>query len=359
MITHPHINPVAIEIFGQPVHWYGLTYVGGLICAWFIAQTIKKNPLYADLKKLDIDSLILSAFFGIVIGGRLGYVLFYNPAHYFQHPLDILRIRDGGMSFHGGLIGVILAMWIVSRQLAKTTGAPLRIAFLRILDLAAVMTPPGLGLGRLGNFINIELPGRVTSADLPWAFNFGIPDELPRHPSPLYQMLIEGVILTVLMLFLARRRWHAGTLAGAFLVAYGTGRFFTEFFREPDQQLGFFLNYFSMGQLLCLPMIMLGAALLTYPRWWRWSPMVDEVPPAPVMEQADAIATNDTLTDDENHNAFGQRHGTWKQSFQTIVKHWYAWFADGNNDDDSDHQRKKIPILTRREKRRARKKKLG
>lgn len=249
MFVHPHPDPVAFAVFGLPVRWYGLMYLAGFLLAWLLARRLIRRPAFAALSRADVENLFAYAVVGVVLGGRLGYVLFYNPAHFWQNPAEIFMAWQGGMSFHGGLLGVIVAMWFLGK----------RARFLRFADLAAILAPVGLGLGRLGNFINAELPGRAAAEGLPWAVDFG--DGVARHPSPLYQFFVEGVLLGALMLFLARRPRPAGFLAGAFLSAYAAGRFFTEFFRQPDAHLGLFAGL-SMGQILSLPMFVLGVWLV-------------------------------------------------------------------------------------------------
>lgn len=286
MFIHPHPNPVAFEVFGFGVHWYGLMYLAGFIIAWFIGRRLLRYDWFSPLRGIYLEDFITASALGVVIGGRLGYALFYNPAYYFQHPIEVFYLWEGGMSFHGGLIGVIVALLVVAKLHAlpawaheeqKTDAALQSVTstkhtFLRLFDFAAVLTPPGLGLGRLANFINAELPGRVASAELPWAVVFGYPDNLPRHPSPLYQMLLEGGVIAVLMLWLVRRPHPPGWLAGVFLSAYAVARFGIEFFREPDAHLGLLFINLSMGQLLSLPMLLIGLAMiyrLQLARMWR------------------------------------------------------------------------------------------
>lgn len=267
MIIHPHPNPVAFEVFGFGVHWYGLMYLAGFALAWAMGRHLLRQQNFTSLHGLVMEDFIVAAVLGVVLGGRLGYVLFYQPAHFLAQPQEIALLWRGGMAFHGGLIGVIVSLWVLAYVHARRHSAvSLRTAFLRLLDFAAVLTPPGLGLGRLGNFINAELPGRVASAELPWAVVFGVPDDLPRHPSQLYQMGVEGVLLTLLMWGLSRRAHAPGWLGAAFISAYALGRFAMEFFREPDSHLGLLFLQLSMGQWLSLPMFLLGIAMMYHLR---------------------------------------------------------------------------------------------
>ena len=292
MIAHPNFDPVAIEIFGFGIHWYGIMYLLGLAIAWGIGHQLVKRPSFSPLRGLEMEDLIVAAAIGIILGGRLGYVLFYNPTYFAAHPVQIFYLWKGGMSFHGGLLGVIVSLWILAKIHAITdireklaaegdmdsaedsdvleTVTSHKNIFLRLVDFAAALTPPGLGLGRLGNFINGELPGRVTSPDLPWAMSFSHIDYLPRHPSQLYQMFYEGILLTALMLYLVRTPRAPGVLAGAFLIAYAVGRFFIEYFREPDAHLGLLFLQLSMGQLLCVPMFLLGLVMVYRTRINVW-----------------------------------------------------------------------------------------
>ena len=257
MIMYPDIDPVVFRIFGWPVHWYGVMYMLAFACAAVIGRRLLRASAFADLRCLDLENLLLAGIAGVLAGGRLGYVLFYNPAFYASQPLKIIQVWDGGMSFHGGLLGVIVALWMYARRH--------RLPFLRVVDFVAVLVPAGLGLGRIGNFINGELPGRAAAADLPWSMIFPH-DAVARHPSSLYQALLEGAVLGALMILMARRRRSAGFLAGVFLAGYALCRLFSEFFREPDAHLGLLLGGLSMGQLLSAPMLIVGVMLLFLPQ---------------------------------------------------------------------------------------------
>lgn len=258
MIAHPDIDPTAFEVFGWPVRWYGLMYLLAFAAAYFWGRRLLRRAAFAGLRRLVMDDMLLAGVVGVVFGGRLGYVLFYNPAFYADNPGQIFRLWDGGMSFHGGLLGVATALFFYSRRAG--------FSFLRTADFAAMLAPIGLGLGRIGNFINGELPGRVASADLPWAMIFP-GDSVARHPSPLYQAFLEGAMLFALMVFFATRRRPAGFLSGVFLVGYAISRMISELFREPDAHIGFIFGGVSMGQLLSVPMLLGGVALLWLDKW--------------------------------------------------------------------------------------------
>lgn len=251
MLTYPDLDPVAIQIGPVAVHWYGLMYAAAFALGWWILQRRRQRlGLTAD----QVGDLAFYVILGVILGGRLGYVLFYNPAFYAAHPLQILAVWDGGMAFHGGLVGVVVAGIVFAQRYD-----------LRILELADYLTPVvpiGLGLGRIGNFINGELWGRTADPDLPWAMIFPHVDRLPRHPSQLYEALGEGLLLLAVVLAIDRLRLRPGRLFGAFLTGYGVVRFLLEYFRAPDPQLGLLALGLSMGQWLCLPMIAVGAWLL-------------------------------------------------------------------------------------------------
>jgi phosphatidylglycerol:prolipoprotein diacylglycerol transferase len=208
----------------------------------------------AGWKKEDLDDMLFYGVLGVVIGGRLGEVLFYNPVYYFSHPLEIFAIWKGGMSFHGGFLGVMLAMWLWARRKGRT--------LFEVLDFIAPMVPLGYAAGRVGNFINAELPGRVADPSLPWAMIWPNVDTLPRHPSPIYQALIDGVLLFVIVWLYARKPRPTMAVSGVFALGYGCARFFTEYFRTPDYTVSFAGVTISAGQMLSLPMIALGIVLL-------------------------------------------------------------------------------------------------
>jgi len=261
VLTYPDLNPIALKIGPLVIHWYGVMYgLAFLIGYALLRRRVKSEPYSGEpaWTKDDVANLIFYAVGGVLLGGRLGYVLFYKPTYYFTHPLDIVMIWDGGMSFHGGAIGVIVAIWLFIRREHRQ--------FLAVADLLVPAVPVGLGLGRIGNFINGELWGRPADPSLPWAMIFPQVDSTPRHPSQLYEFLLEGVLLFVLLALYDRRRPAAGCISGAFLVGYGIFRFTAEHFREPDSYLGVLGLGLSMGQWLCIPMMIAGIALW----WWSW-----------------------------------------------------------------------------------------
>jgi phosphatidylglycerol:prolipoprotein diacylglycerol transferase len=254
MLIAPDIDPVALHLGPVKVHWYGLMYLIGFLGAWWLGSVRAKRP-GSGWQPQEIADLIFYCALGVILGGRLGYVLFYNFAYYLKHPLEIFFIWSGGMSFHGGLLGVITAMWLYGRRTNR--------GFFRVADFVALLTPLGLGAGRLGNFINHELWGRVT--DVPWGMVFANAGPLPRHPSQLYEFLLEGVVLFIILWIHARRPRPPASVSGLFLFCYGIFRFIVEFVREPDAQLGYLaFGWVTMGQVLSLPMILLGIWLV----WW-------------------------------------------------------------------------------------------
>jgi phosphatidylglycerol:prolipoprotein diacylglycerol transferase len=255
-LPFPTIDPVAIAIGPVAIRWYALAYLVGILLGLAILRRLVARPGWRITGE-SLDDLLFYCVLGIILGGRLGYVLFYDPGQYLARPLEILAVWQGGMSFHGGLLGIVAACLLFARRHAVS---PLEVG-----DALAVAAPPGLLLGRIANFVNGELWGRPT--DLPWGVLFPDPRAggLPRHPSQLYEAALEGLLLGLVMLWLAgrpRRPEEAGRLAGAFLVGYGLCRVLVELVREPDPQLGHVLAGLTMGQLLSLPMIALGVVLL-------------------------------------------------------------------------------------------------
>ncbi|MCD6035868.1 MAG: lgt [Rickettsiales bacterium] len=254
-IGFPDIDPIIVSFGPFAIRWYALAYVVGILGGWwYIGKLNRREPQILSAKQF--DDIMLWAVFGIILGGRLGYVLFYQPAYFLSNPIEILQMWHGGMSFHGGLIGTILATYLFSRKN--------KLAFWSVVDLLACATPLGLGLGRLANFINGELYGRAT--DVAWAVMFPMGGFIPRHPSQLYEAFLEGVVLFSLLAWLAlktRARMQPGFISGVFLVGYATARMIVECFREPDEQLGFLLGgNVTMGQLLSLPMLLFGIYLM-------------------------------------------------------------------------------------------------
>jgi phosphatidylglycerol:prolipoprotein diacylglycerol transferase len=258
MINFPNFDPVAIHlnIFGGAfgIRWYSLAYMVGILLGWWlIMQENRRIPL-KNLTKPALDDMIMWAVLGIIIGGRLGYALFYKPDYYLPHPLEILLVWEGGMSFHGGLLGTIIAFFIFCRKY--------KINFLSLADLLACVAPIGLFFGRIANFINGELFGRVTDASVGMIFPTG--GDFPRHPSQLYEATLEGLVLLIIMLFLLKKtelRANAGKLGGIFLILYSFARIICEYFREPDAFLGFIYAGITMGQILSLPMLVVGLYL--------------------------------------------------------------------------------------------------
>ncbi|MBN8510596.1 MAG: prolipoprotein diacylglyceryl transferase [Burkholderiales bacterium] len=260
MLVHPQFDPVAVAIGPVQIHWYGLTYLVAFGLFLWLASLRVRQPWHAaqGWTRRDVEDLLFYGVLGVVLGGRLGYALFYKPAYYAAHPLEVLAVWQGGMSFHGGLLGVLAAMALFARRRGRR--------FLDVTDLIAPCVPTGLAAGRIGNFINGELWGRPADPSLPWAMVFPQSgSELPRHPSQLYQFALEGLLLFVLLWLYARRPRATGQVSGAFLAGYGVLRFAAEYFREPDAFLGLRAFGFSQGQWLSLPMIVLGAAM------WLWA----------------------------------------------------------------------------------------
>jgi phosphatidylglycerol:prolipoprotein diacylglycerol transferase len=255
VIAFPAIDPVLIQIGPIAIRWYALAYIAGLLLGWGYLRWLVQRPGWR-LTLEDLDDLLLYVVLGVVLGGRLGYVLFYKPGFYLAHPGDILAVWQGGMSFHGGMLGVIIAMAIFARRRG--------IAFFEIGDAVAAAVPIGLFFGRIANFINGELFGRAS--DVPWAMVFPHGGPEPRHPSQLYEAALEGLLLFFILYWFARRPYvpdAAGKIGGLFLIGYGLARSFVEFFREPDAHLGLLLSgNVTMGQILSLPMILIGLFLL-------------------------------------------------------------------------------------------------
>ncbi|MFN3769109.1 MAG: prolipoprotein diacylglyceryl transferase [Ectopseudomonas guguanensis] len=255
MLPYPQIDPVAIALGPLKIHWYGLMYLVGIGGAWWLASR-RLERFDASWSKEKLSDLVFWVAMGVILGGRLGYVFFYDFAAYVAEPAKILRVWEGGMSFHGGLIGVMLATWWFGKRNGKS--------FFELMDFIAPLVPIGLGAGRIGNFINAELWGKAT--DLPWAMVFPTdPEQLARHPSQLYQFALEGVALFTILWFYSRKPRPTMAVSGMFAACYGVFRFIVEFVRVPDAQLGYLAwGWLTMGQILCLPMILGGIGLIAY-----------------------------------------------------------------------------------------------
>ncbi|RYF81372.1 MAG: prolipoprotein diacylglyceryl transferase [Comamonadaceae bacterium] len=260
MLMYPQIDPVALQLGPVAIHWYGLTYLAAFGLFFFLATRRLGHQPYASVNlptpwtRRDVEDILFLGVMGVIVGGRLGYCLFYKPGYYLSHPLEIFFIWQGGMSFHGGLLGVIAAMlWY-----ARSRGRPVW----QVLDFIAPCVPTGLAAGRVGNFINGELWGRFASPDLPWAMVFPQSGSMqPRHPSQVYQFLLEGLLLFVILWLFARKERRERQVSAVFLIGYGVMRFVAEYFREPDDFLGLLAMNMSMGQWLCVPMILFGIGL--------------------------------------------------------------------------------------------------
>ena len=255
MLVHPQFDPVALSLGPLKVHWYGLMYLLAFLQFWWLGKLrLSKRPELGVSEK-GLDDLLFYGVLGVVLGGRLGQVLFYDPGYYLAHPAEIFALWKGGMSFHGGLLGVLVAAMFWSRKH--------HVSWLNTVDFGVPMVPLGLAFGRIGNFINGELWGRVAEPDLPWAMVFPQSgDILPRHPSQLYQALGEGLLLFIILWLYARKARPAGAVFSMFLIGYGAFRFAAEYFREPDAGILGLSYFISMGQWLSLPMIAIGVFML-------------------------------------------------------------------------------------------------
>ena len=254
MLIHPQFDPIALQVGPLAVRWYGLMYLAGFIAFLWLGKRRAAAQPWHGMNVEDLDDLLFYGVLGVVFGGRLGQVLFYEPGYYLAHPLEILAVWKGGMAFHGGFLGVLVAMALWARKSGRT--------FFQVTDFIAPLVPLGLLAGRIGNFINGELWGRVADPALPWAMVFPLVDLQPRHPSPLYQAAGEGLLLFVILWLYSSRQRAVGAVSGMFLIGYGVLRFLAEYFREPDHGI-FGLSYVvSMGQWLSLPMVLAGLWLL-------------------------------------------------------------------------------------------------
>jgi phosphatidylglycerol:prolipoprotein diacylglycerol transferase len=258
VLPFPAIDPILISVGPFAVRWYALAYIAGILGGWLLARAIIRNEALwggpAPMTVLDFDDFLLWVTLGIILGGRTGYVLFYNPAHFVAHPADIVQLWKGGMSFHGGFAGCVIAVVLF----ALKRGIPI----LSLGDLTCAVAPIGLFLGRLANFINAELWGRTT--DVPWAMVFPGAGPMPRHPSQLYEATLEGLVLFAVVMTLVRAGYlqRPGFIIGAFALGYGVARTICELFREPDPQLGFLWGGLTMGMLLSVPLMLAGAVFM-------------------------------------------------------------------------------------------------
>jgi phosphatidylglycerol---prolipoprotein diacylglyceryl transferase len=273
-IPFPVFDPVAFALGPFVVRWYALAYIGGIVFGWFYARALIKNAALwggpSPITLPQIDDFILWVTIGIIVGGRTGYVLFYNPAFFIQHPAEIFELWKGGMSFHGGFLGCVVAvMWFAYKN---------NISILSLGDITTAVGPIGLFLGRIANFINSELWGRAANPDLPWAMIFPNGGPIPRHPSQLYEAGLEGIILFTILAVMIRMGAlkRPGLILGSFIAIYAVARIIGEFFREPDPQLGFLWGGLTMGMLLSVPMIIAGAVIMVV-AWRRKAPVT---PPA-------------------------------------------------------------------------------
>lgn len=249
MLPYPDIDPVIFSIGFVKIRWYGLMYVIGFVLAWWLARK-RAAQSGSPINPAQIDDLVFYTMVGVIVGGRLGYCLVYGWDNLTSDPFYIFKITQGGMSFHGGMVGVLVALWFYSRKIGRR--------FFEVTDFMAPLVPPGLGFGRVGNFINSELWGKATN--VPWSFNI---NGVGRHPSQLYEALLEGLLLFVILWFFSAKKRPYMAVSGVFLLCYGLFRFFIEFFRMPDANLGYLaFDWVTMGQILSLPMILLGAAML-------------------------------------------------------------------------------------------------
>ena len=264
MLMYPHIDPVALRLGPIAIHWYGVTYLVAFGLFLLLALRRLHHEPFASVRgpgawsRKDVEDMLFFGVLGVVVGGRLGYCLFYKPGYYLAHPLEVFFVWQGGMSFHGGLLGVLVSQWWFARSRSKP--------FWQVMDFAAPCVPTGLAAGRVGNFINGELWGRAADPSLPWAMVFPQSGSMvPRHPSQVYQFLLEGLLLFVILWLYGRRQRKPAQVAAMFLMGYGVLRFIAEFFREPDAFLGLLSLGLSMGQWLSIPMFVGGLIL------WLWA----------------------------------------------------------------------------------------
>jgi phosphatidylglycerol:prolipoprotein diacylglycerol transferase len=257
MLTYPDIDPVAFSLGPIDVHWYGIMYLCAFAAAWLLALHRSRRS-YAPVRPGQVEDLVFWGAMGVVLGGRVGYVFFYNFSALLEDPLMLFRVWEGGMSFHGGLLGVIIAMALYARRIDQK--------FIDIMDFVTPLVPLGLGFGRLGNFIGQELWGRATDPDAPWAMVFPQdPEGLYRHPSQLYQAFLEGLVLFIILFWFSRKPRPRAAVSALFLVLYGIFRFIVEFVRTPDAHIGFdMFGWMTRGQVLCIPMVVIGLGILAW-----------------------------------------------------------------------------------------------
>lgn len=298
VITFPDIDPVAFSVFGFEIHWYAITYLIGFALAYVLMRRRLRHEPFRSIREPkrydvgDVEDVLMYSIIGVLVGGRIGFTLFYQPAYYLQHPLEIITgIRTGGMSFHGGVIGVILGLVFYAWRR--------KIPFLQLTDLLVPAVPLGLMCGRIGNFINGELWGRPASESLPWAMIFPTGGDIPRHPSQLYEAFLEGLLLFVLLWLYARKPRYRGQVSAFFLMGYGLARFFVEYFRQPDDYLGLLALGMSMGQWLSLPMILGGLVIFVWAQNKRLSDVNPDADDDDEENDDDDAAESEDSDDDE------------------------------------------------------------
>lgn len=265
MLIFPQFDPIAFRIGPLAVHWYGLMYLVGFVLFWLLGRWRAKQA-WRGVQPDNVEDLLFYGVFGVIVGGRLGYCLFYQPGYYLSHPAEIIQLWHGGMSAHGGLIGVLLVTWLYAKQK--------HMSFWKIIDFVAPIVPLGLMAGRIGNFINGELWGRPAGSDVPWAMVFPHAGDVARHPSQLYEATLEGLVLFVVLWTFSRKPRPVGQVAALFAMGYGVARFICEYFREPDAFLGLEALGLSRGQWLTLPVFFVGVII------WIWAKKRHEMPKA-------------------------------------------------------------------------------